>query len=257
MRADKVVDILNKLCPAEYACDWDNPGMHVGHMDNEINKVLITVDVDDKAVDRAIREGAQMIIAHHPLIFHGINQINDQSSIGRRILAMAENHINCYCMHTNFDIAGGMADFAAKKAGLNNCQVLEIEKDEMGIGLIGDFDKPHTIIDICNRIKKEFELEKVVVYGDTKAIINKAAIVPGSGKDEIKLAVEKGAQLLITGDITYHYGIDATADGLCIIDAGHYGLEHIFMDIVRDYLVNQKVNIEIVCMEYDNPQKYI
>jgi putative NIF3 family GTP cyclohydrolase 1 type 2 len=110
---------------------------------------------------------------------------------------------------------------------------------------------------MCYIVKKAFGLEKVILYGDIDALVSRVAISPGSGKDMIKLAVEKGADILITGDITYHYGIDAVAEGLRIIDAGHYGIEHIFIELVQKYLCKNSLEIEVIPMPIDNPQKYL
>ena len=112
MNAENIAELLMKLSPVKYACDWDNVGMHVGHKDNEINTILVTLDIDDAAIDRAIEINADMIVSHHPLIFHGIKQINDDNITGRRIMRLIENRINAYCMHTNYDCVGGMAHAA-------------------------------------------------------------------------------------------------------------------------------------------------
>ena len=88
-------------------------------------------------------------------------------------------------------------------------------------------------------------------------IVKKVAICPGSGKDEIELALLKGAKAIITGDVSYHYGIDSVAKGINVIDAGHYGIEHIFIDKINSYLIENTKDIEVVKMDLDNPQKYI
>ena len=257
MKARDIVDILEGLCPMEKACAWDNPGMHIGHWDKEVSTVLITVDCDDKTVQYAIENKVDMIIAHHPLLFSGIKQINDSSFMGKRVLELIENGINCYCMHTNFDIVGGMAEEAAERIGLKNCVPLEAVTETTGIGKVGDLDCEITVSNMCDVVKKAFGLEKVVLYGDSKALVSRVAISPGSGKDMIKFAMEKGADILITGDITYHYGIDAVAEGLWIIDAGHYGIEHIFIELVQKYMCEKCSEIAIVPMPIDNPQKYL
>lgn len=257
MKAREIVDILEGLCPMEKACDWDNPGMHIGHWDKEVSTVLITVDCDDKAVAYAKANKVDMIIAHHPLLFGGIKQINDSTFMGKRVLSLIENGINCYCMHTNFDIAGGMAEEAAKRIGLSNCIPLEAVTDTTGIGKVGDLNNKVTVAKMCDIVKKAFGLEKVVLYGDIDDLISRVAISPGSGKDMIKYAVEKGADILITGDITYHYGIDAVAEGIRIIDAGHYGIEHIFIELVQKYLCEKCSKVDVIPMPIDNPQKYL
>ena len=198
-----------------------------------------------------------MIVAHHPLIFKGIKQINDKDFVGRRILKMIEHGINCYCMHTNFDSVGGMADAAADKIGLKDAIVLEEILEGEGIGRVGNLDGKISVRELCDRVKTAFNLDKTVLYGDEGAVVSRVAICPGSGKDDIGLAIQKGADVIITGDITYHYGIDAVARGINVIDAGHYGIEHIFIEIVTDYLRSNTDGIEIIGMEINNPQKYI
>jgi len=69
--------------------------------------------------------------------------------------------------------------------------------------------------------------------------------------------LKQGAQVLITGDMSYHVAADAVAEGLCIIDAGHYGIEHIFIDEIMEYLKENTDNIEIAGMSYNNPQHFI
>ena len=66
--------------------------------------------------------------------------------------------------------------------------------------------------------------------------VTRAATCPGAGGSEIREALRAGAQVFITGDISHHEGIDAAAQGMMIIDAGHYGLEHVFMDFMEGFL---------------------
>ncbi len=258
MIAIEIVELLEKLCPKEYACEWDNPGMHIGHNNNEIHKILVAVDADDEVVEFAVNNQVDMIVTHHPLLFRGIKQINDNSFIGRRVMKLIENGINCYCMHTNFDAVGGMATSAADRLELTDCKVLSEVKDGEGIGRCGRLPKELTIRELCELVKDKFNLQKVVLYGDENLIVNNVAICPGSGKDEISSSIKLGAEVLITGDMTYHYGVDSVAQGLCIIDAGHYGIEHIFIGIVTEYLNKQLDNkVSVIPMEINNPQKFI
>lgn len=257
MKAKEVVELLEKLCPTEYALGWDNPGMHVGHMDNEIGKVLIAVDADDAVVEYAVNNKVDMIITHHPLIFSGLKQVNDDDFIARRVIKLIESRINCYCMHTNFDVAGGMATKAAEMISLIDCVPLEETLPGEGIGRVGYLPKSMTVKELCEMVKTQFALDTVVLYGDENISVQRVAISPGSGKSMISYAKELEAQALITGDISYHDGIDAVANGIQIIDAGHYGIEHIFIDIVERYLRGAEVALDIISMPINNPQKYI
>ncbi len=257
MLSGDIERLLEQLSPLRYACDWDNVGMHIGHRNSQVNTILVAVDINEAAIEKAIECGADMIVSHHPLLFHGINQINDGSFMGKRVLALIEHGICCYCMHTNFDCVGGMSKAAADRLGLLDAQVLEEVLDAEGIGRVGRLPKPMTVREAAQLVKERFDLEHVTCYGDMNEMIERTAIVPGSGKDELQAAISAGATLLISGDITYHYGIDGVAEGLNIIDAGHYGIEHIFIDIIGEYLEKNTRDIRIVRMPIDNPEKYI
>mgnify|MGYP000237909878 CR=1 FL=1 len=125
----------------------------------------------------------------------------------------------------------------------------EASEGEEAMALFMQYD-PHIVLtdiniplidgmELARRVKETFGLPFVTVYGEglwEKELVVRAAVCPGSGGSTIQAALEKGAQALVTGDIGHHAGIDAAAQGLMIIDAGHYGLEHIFMDYMEGYL---------------------
>lgn len=244
MKCKELMEILDELAPKRMACEWDNPGLLAGRQEKEVKKILLTVDVDDKTVEKAINEDIDMIISHHPLIFRAMKHITDEDFIGRRILNMIQADISYFAMHTNYDSApGGMADVVAKRLGIVFGAPLEEMGEEngvaYGIGKIGVLEAPMNGRALAKKIKDDFELPYVTVYGselwETEPV-KVAATCPGSGGSTIRAAIEKGAQVLITGDIGHHDGIDAEAQGLMIIDAGHYGLEHVFMAQAETFL---------------------
>ena len=94
---------------------------------------------------------------------------------------------------------------------------------------MADLDRPVTLRECGQEVKDSFRLGSVKIFGDLDARVRRIAISPGSGKSMIRAALDKKADVLITGDIGHHEGIDAVAQGLAVIDAGHYGIEHIFM----------------------------
>lgn len=257
MKAKEIAALLEELSPIKYTCNWDNVGMHVGRLDKEVLKIVVALDIDDAAIAKAVESGADMIVSHHPLIFNGIKQINDNDFIGKRVITMIENGINGYCMHTNFDCVGGMATEAADRIKLRDTVVLEEIFEGEGIGRVGNLEKVITVKELCEEVKKAFSLDKVVLFGNEEDVVSRVAVSPGSGKGEIDLAIAKGASVIITGDISYHYGIDSVSKGINVIDAGHYGIEHIFIDKVANYLLQKTEGIEIIKMEINNPQKYI
>lgn len=160
-------------------------------------------------------------------------------------MKLIEHGIACYAMHTNFDTIGGMAKEAAAMLGLQNMEVLEETKDGEGIGEVGYLPAATTVTALVVLIKEKFDLKNVILYGNPNDTVEKIAICPGSGKSVINEAVQKKADCLITGDIGHHEGLDANEMGLTILDASHYGLEHIFMHIMYEYLKGYCMDVEI------------
>lgn len=255
MKCRDVMEVLEFIAPLKYAESWDNPGLLIGDEEKEIKRVMVAVDATDEIVKGACEKKVDMLITHHPLIFSGMKQIKEENFIGKRVRMLIKADI-CYCaMHTNFDIAADMAGLAIQRLGvkLEQEEVLDVTEEEKGLGKIGRMLEEISLEKLAMLVKERFELESVLVYGEREKKVKKMAILPGSGKSEIALAAQKKADVLITGDIDHHSGIDAVAQGLSIIDAGHYGLEKIFVKFVGDYLKKQKGELEVLLEELKNP----
>ena len=238
-----IMEELDRLAPSSYACDWDNPGLLAGRTDKEVNKILVAVDVNTEVVEQAIREGVDMVVTHHPLVFRALKKINDQNFISRRIVKLIQADISYFAMHTNFDCAPGcMADLAAERIGLLDGQPLEVmgEADgtPIGIGKVGTLKKKMTVGELALMVKQVFGLPHVVVYGMEQMTesVSRVAISPGAGGSMIEHGLAAGAEVIITGDIGHHDGQDAVENHMAVIDAGHYGLEHIFIPFIKEYL---------------------
>lgn len=261
MKSGEILEQLYKLMPKNYAVDWDNVGLLAGRSDKEVKKIFITLDVKSSSIDKAIAEGADLIITHHPLIFRGLHTVNDMDSVGRRLLRLIQHDISYIAMHTNFDVASCcMADICADKLGISEGAPLEVlqqeDGKELGIGKVGVLEKEISFDALAKRLQKEFALDSIDVYGMElgKKAFQKIAVSPGSGKGMYKYALKKGADILITGDITHHEGIDAAEDGMMIIDAGHYGLESVFIDDMEKKL--QGVGEFEIIKEYQKSPRY-
>ena len=140
MKLKDVISQLEELCPPQFAMSWDNSGLQTGRYEQEVLTVCLAVDATTPVIEYAVREGADLLITHHPLLFSGIKSIHDRDFVGRRIIDLIRNDIACYAMHTNFDVMG-MADAAADLLRLKDREVLEktYEDDvsQEGIGRTG------------------------------------------------------------------------------------------------------------------------
>ncbi len=262
MKVRDVLDVINKRSPFSAACDWDNVGLLVGDADWEVRRVYLALDATDQVIAHAVEKGADLLVTHHPMIFSPMKRIVADDFTGRRVISLIENHIAYIAMHTNYDVFG-MADAAGERMGLLDAAALEcMETPELpdgcagqqGIGRVGRLERPLPLRDYAAVIRDTFGLSHVRYFGADDCRIETVAVCPGSGKSVIGLAIEAGADVLVTGDIDHHSGIDAVAQGLCIIDAGHYGIEHIFIEDQRAYLEKcLGQNIEIFTEPFAEP----
>ena len=99
-----VMNVIEKEYPLNYALSWDNVGLLVGRDDKEVKKIYIALDATDEVIDEAVKNGADMLITHHPMIFSPIKKIHNLDFVGGRILKLIQNDISYYAMHTNYDV---------------------------------------------------------------------------------------------------------------------------------------------------------
>lgn len=256
MKLQKILQTLETHFPPAMAEEWDNPGLLVGHSDREIRKIFVALDATDETILEAAAWGADLMLTHHPLLFSSVRKINDGDLIGRRIIALIESGISCYAMHTNYDICG-MSALNARQLGLLHTEALvPAEREGMenaeqkaseeicGLGCIGDLPEAVSLTEFAKEVRRIMELPAVRCYvpgahtAEDPSVetftVRRVAVCGGSGKSVIRDALEKRAEVMVTGDIDYHTGIDTAAKGMALIDAGHYGTEHIFIaDMVQ------------------------
>ena len=252
MRCDEICTLLEQEYSREYACEWDNVGLLAGRRDKEVKKILLALDATDEVIRMAADSGADMLITHHPMLFSPVKRGTDEDMTGRRLMELIRRDISYYAMHTNYD-ARGMADLAARFLRMQECTVLEEIRDGEGIGRVGVLEAPMTLKECAEFVKEAFAVPSVRIFGPADAVVRSAAVCPGSGKSTVKEALRFGCDVYITGDIDHHTGIDAVDQGLYIIDAGHYGIEHIFMADVKEYLEKVLTGVHMDCVPVKHP----
>ena len=237
---------LMTLADLKYAEDWDNSGLQCGNRDKEIQRVFIALDATNEVIDQAIEFGADLLLTHHPLIFSPLSSIDSEDYIGKRIYRLIQNDIVLYAMHTNFDVCC-MREALDSRIGLEDVRPLELLPGytDRGIGSVGTLETEMSLQSLMDRILERFGISNVKLFGNPDTRVRKVGVLGGSGKSEIDLAVEAGCDVYISGDIDHHSGIDALEKGISVIDAGHYGLEHVFSEYMREYIESKFKDIEI------------
>lgn len=125
IRIKNVSHFLETIAPSTYQEAYDNSGLLIGQADDEVTGVIITLDVTEAVIDEAIKNGANLIVAHHPLIFNGIKRLNGNHWVGRCIIKAIKNDIAIYAIHTNLDnVKNGVNGKIAEKLGLKDTRIL-------------------------------------------------------------------------------------------------------------------------------------
>lgn len=256
MNCEEIMKQIESVYPRSAALDFDNVGLQAGRSSREVGRVYLALDATDEVIDAAAEAGADMLITHHPLIFSPLRSVTDGDFIGRRVVKLIQRDISYYAMHTNYDVLG-MAALSGRIFELQDAKVLmptmEGADGPEGIGRVGELAQPMTLKECCALVKHKLRLDTVKVFGDLNRSVQRFAVSPGSGKSAVDPAIESGADVLVTGDIGHHEGLDAVERGLAVIDAGHYGTEYIFIEDMRQFLERHIPELDVVTAPVAHP----
>lgn len=254
------MNALENIAPKRFAEDWDNPGLLVGALNQDIHKILVCLDVSDAVVEQAIASGADMIIAHHPLIFRGMKKLRTDLPLGRRIQLLLKHDIAVAAAHTNLDIAeGGVNDVLAGAIGLSKLSSFVIESQDvdgsvLSMGRMGSLPAPMAVQDFARQIRDALPTDHVRLVDAGARPVRKVAICSGSGAEFIQKAAFMGADAYVTGDVKYHEAQQAVELGMHVIDAGHFGTEYPVVEVLKTRLAEElaeaKGSVEVVADQF-------
>ncbi|MDR2833760.1 MAG: Nif3-like dinuclear metal center hexameric protein [Streptococcaceae bacterium] len=245
MNAQELIKVFEEYCPQELAETGDPVGLHIGTLNKEIKKVMITLDVRPETIEEAIEKNIDLLIAKHPPIFRPVKRLTTNDPQTKMYVDCLKHDIAIYAAHTNIDIIeNGLNDWFSEMLGIENTQFLEQTHEYQGkiygIGRIGDLRKPVSINEFAEKIKTTFGTDGLRMITKTPdAMVQRVAICGGSGEKFYPTAIAKGADLYITGDIYYHTAHDMIANGLHAIDPGHH-IEILFTKKVAQIVQNWK-----------------
>ena len=238
MKVQDVLEWLDALAPLETAEGFDNVGLLMGDREAEVHTVLFGMDITDAMADEAIQLGAELIITHHPFIFHALKRIDYTGPQGRILSLLIQNGISVIAAHTNYDKApGGVCDSLAAALGL---QAVESCDDYVRIGML---PAPLFPAALASEIRKALRVDPRCCYAQDKPIA-RVAVSGGSYGEGWQAALAAGADAYIVGEIGYHHAADACACGLVVYDAGHFptelpGVVNLYMRFLADAAASQ------------------
>lgn len=263
MLAKKLIDRFESFAPKTIAFTNDPVGLQIGNVNNDIKRVLVTLDVRPEVVDEAIKQNCDMIFSHHPLIFRPIKNLDLSNPQNQMYAKLIQNSILVYSAHTNLDVAkGGMNDWLTEAMGLNHVQTVYSNHYDTNIGRIGVLPTPVTVEEFAKTLKKTFNLDGLrLVTSDNEAMVKNVAVVGGDGGKFYPEMLKAGADVFVTGDVYYHTGHDMLADGINVVDVGH-NVEKICIpklaSLFNEWKTNNDWEVEIIESTVNtNPYQFI
>lgn len=240
MKARTLIDAYEAFCPLNLSMEGDVRGLQIASLDKDIHKVMVTLDIREQTVAEAIAKGVDLIITKHAPIYKGVKDL--VSSPQRDILLdLVKHDIAVYVSHTNIDIVpGGLNDWFCDLLEIKETTYLSETKEGFGIGRIGTVEQ-QSLEELASKVKRIFNLDavRIVRYNTANPLVSKVAICGGSGDDFYSVALQKGADVYITGDIYYHTAQEMLTEGLMGIDPGHH-IEVLFTEKIREKLQGWK-----------------
>lgn len=230
-----ILNYLESIAPQYMKMDWDNVGLLCGSSTKEVKKVLVALDPFEDVCREAVETGADMILTHHPLIFHSPNAITDDTSIGRCILMLAQHGICAVNAHTNLDCAaGGVNDVLAATLGLENINTIHKEGADFGL-LRHGFVPVQNLYTFMDTIKNKLHCGNVRYVDGGKPVCH-VAVGGGACGDGLMDVYDAGCDTFVTSDIKYNQFWDARDLGINLIDAGHFYTENPVTAVLADKL---------------------
>lgn len=243
-----IIAPLEAAAPCAWQEAWDNAGWQVCPDDPAAvacTGALVTMDVTEAVVSEAVREGINLIISHHPLLFSGIKQVTGATAAERIVAGAIRHGIGIYSAHTNMDSApGGVNHRLAGMLGLTNIDVLVPNLTPgtpagVGIGCVGDLPEAVPTADYLRHTAEVIGIPCLRHSEIATTDVRRVALSGGSGSEFIPAAIAAGAQLYLTADLKYH-DFQRGEGVITLVDGGHFETEHQLMDVFCE-LISKKI----------------
>jgi len=219
VKVKEILDWLNAIAPFETAEGFDNVGLLMGDREADVHSVVFGMDVTDALAQEAVERGAELIISHHPFIFHALKRIDYSCPQGGTLCRLAEKRIAVIAAHTNWDKApGGVGDSLAAAMQLTSVTSAD---DYVRAGML---PSPMTAAGLSAHVRSCLHIEPRCYPASDKPIAC-VAVAGGAYGEGYMAALAAGAQAYVTGEIAHHEILDAVSRGLTVYDAGHFATE--------------------------------
>ena len=230
-KVSKIIKKIEEFAPLETMQKWDNSGWQINLGIENTSKILLALDVTPAVVDEAVKKKCDLILSHHPVFFTGIKKIDSPY-----IIKAIQKNIQIYSAHTNLDIAeGGVSEYLAEKCGFKDLNTaFEFIKYKQ-------YEKDMNFSKLIANLKTIFSLPSIRVVNSKRKTYRSIAFCSGSGSEFIQDLEKIGIDVFSTGDLKHHQALNASK--MTVIDLGHFHSEKFVVEIFRNILKNEDVEI--------------
>ncbi|MDS1268808.1 Nif3-like dinuclear metal center hexameric protein [Lipingzhangella sp. LS1_29] len=226
--------VLERSYDPAWAASWDAVGLVCGAPEQPVGRVLFAVDVTSGVVDEAMSWGADLIVAHHPLLLRGVNSVAADTPKGALVHRLIRSGIALYTAHTNADVANpGVSDALASAVGLSG-QLRPLAPDvtdsqgERGLGRVGELEVVTSLGDFAEQVVAGIPATAagVRVAGDARRPVRRVAVSGGAGDSLLEEARAAGVDVFVTSDLRHHPATEfVEAHDTALIDTPHWASE--------------------------------
>jgi len=246
-----VSDYINTFAPYETQCEWDNCGLLIGDRDKEVNKIGFALDLTEETLDAAVKNNADLIITHHPVIF----KAQKTYLKGNIAFDTALKGISVISAHTCYDCAdGGVNDVLCEILGIRNTVGIPSESCSVPMARIGNINEMSSL-DFAEFVSKSLKTPCRVV--DCGGTVKRVAVCGGAGAEFLSDAVRMGADAYVTGEMDHHELLFSREKGITTVLAGHFETENPSILFLKNRICEKFTEIEGVILGQSNPVKYI
>ena len=242
IKISDIRDHFEQCVPNSLKMDYDNVGLLAGEAGQKVERVLVSLDITTDVIDEAHQLGAELIVAHHPIIFSPVKSVVDTDVTGKKLVSLIKKGIGAICLHTNLDVVdGGVNDALIKILGGETAEILD---DETMIGRVADIPNSMSVSEFLEHTKIALNANGLR-YHDAGKPVKRIGCCGGSGGDFLEIAMRKGCDTYLTADVKYNVFLDAKELGINLIDADHFCTENVVVPVLADILKEAFPQLEV------------
>lgn len=249
-----VRQVIEEMWPPSGAEPWDAPGLVVGSLDQPVSHLRLVVDVVASSVDEALRDGVDLLVAHHPLLLRGVTSVSEELYKGHLVASLIRSRCALLSAHTNADVVEtGTSRVFASALGLQDQTVIQATvHPDRGLGIVGTLPEALSLYQLAGMIGSVLPhtARGIAVSGDPNQPVSRVALCAGAGDSLVSHPLVTSADCFVTSDLRHHPASEAAearvhSGGPSLIDVSHFAAEWLWLNQAATELAHRLVGVTV------------